>query len=94
MGSSVVGTPLVHRALAALAALLTLAAVTTTAVQLRAPAPLRLERLEALSSRLARALAARVPLSATLGGAALKLDASGRLIVAPARPRAAPQRAL
>lgn len=40
MGSSVVGTPLVHRALAALAALLTLAAVTTTAVQLRAPAPL------------------------------------------------------
>lgn len=39
MGSSVVGTPLVHRALAALAALLTLAAVAITAVQLQAPAP-------------------------------------------------------
>jgi len=39
MGSSVVGTPLVHRALAALAALLTLAAVAMTAVQLATPTP-------------------------------------------------------
>lgn len=39
MGSSVVGTPLVHRALAAFAALLTVAAVAMTAVQLRTPAP-------------------------------------------------------
>ena len=39
MGSSVVGTPLVHRALAALAALLTLAALAIAAVQLQAPAP-------------------------------------------------------
>lgn len=35
MGSSVVGTPFVHRAIAALAALLTVAAVAMTAVQLR-----------------------------------------------------------
>lgn len=39
MGSSVVGTPLVHRALAALAGLLTLAAVAMTAVQVATPTP-------------------------------------------------------
>ena len=42
-------------------------------------APARLDRLEALTDRLARAIERREPCAATLGGALLKLDAQGIL---------------
>jgi tRNA(Ile)-lysidine synthase len=49
--------------------------------------PLRLERLEAATARLLAAAAGRAE-AATLGGATLRLNASGLLVIAPEKPRA------
>jgi len=53
-----------------------------------ARAPLRLERLERLTSQLLAAHGQARALAATLAGCRLRLDAAGRVIITPEKPRA------